>query len=224
LLGKKQTSAADSVVVIGLGRFGRSVAQSLARLGHDVLGIDENAELVQELSPQLGHVVQANCTNVETLRQLNVGSYMHGVVAIGSDLESSVLSVLALSELGVPDIWAKAISERHGRILERTGAHHVVYPEKTMGERVAHLVTSKIIDFIEFDEDFAIAKTRPPEDVVNKTLAESALRQVYKVTIVGIKRPGQNFAYGTPETMVRHGDELIVAGPTREVEAFAGKS
>jgi trk system potassium uptake protein TrkA len=224
LLGKKITPATDSVVVVGLGRFGRSVAHSLAQLGHDVLGIDENADLVQDLSGKLTHVVQANAANVETLRQLNVGSFKHGVVAIGSDLESSVLSVLALSELGVPDIWAKAVSERHGRILERTGAHHVVYPEKTMGERVAHLVTSKIIDFIEFDDDFAIAKTRAPEDVLNKTLAESMLRRIYNVTIVGIKRPGEDFTYGRPETMVLPGDMLIVAGPTREVEAFAGKT
>ena len=223
-MGKKFSPAADSVVVIGLGRFGSAVAKSLTQLGHEVLGIDENAALIQDLSSTLSHVVQANTTNVETLRQLNVGQFSHAVVAIGSDLEASVLSVLALSELGVPDIWAKAVTERHGKILERTGAHHVVYPEVTMGERVAHLVTSKIIDFIEFDDDFAIAKTRAPADVLNKTLAESELRRVYNVTIVGIKRPGEDFTYGRPDTMVRPGDLLIVAGPTREVEAFAGKT
>lgn len=223
-MGKKFTPTTNSVVVIGLGRFGSAVAKSLAALGHEVLGIDENGELVQELSGVLTHVVQANSTNVETLRQLNVASFQHGVVAIGADLEASVLSVLALSELGVPDIWAKAVTDRHGKILERTGAHHVVYPEVTMGQRVAHLVTSKIIDFIEFDDDFAIAKTRAPADVTNKTLAESELRRVYNVTIVGIKRPGEDFTYGRPDTMVRPGDLLIVAGPTREVEAFAGKT
>jgi trk system potassium uptake protein TrkA len=224
LLGRKFTAEADSVVVIGLGRFGRAVAESLAQTGHEVLGIDESPQIVQEMSGILTHVVQANSTSVEVLRQLNVGDFKHGVVAIGSDLESSVLSVLALSELGVPDIWAKAVTERHGKILQRTGAHHVVYPEKTMGERVAHLVTSKIIDFIEFDDDFAIAKTRAPADVLNKTLAESALRRVYNVTIVGIKRVGEDFTYGQPDTMVRPGDLLIVAGPTRDVEAFAGKT
>ncbi len=223
-MGRKFIPASDSVVVIGLGRFGSAVAKSLAQLGHEVLGIDESAERVQELSGVLTNVVQANTTNVETLRQLNVAEFQHGVVAIGSDLESSVLSVLALSELGVPDIWAKAVTDRHGKILERTGAHHVVYPEVTMGERVAHLVTSKIIDFIEFDDDFAIAKTRAPVDVLNKSLAESELRRVYNVTIVGVKRPGEDFTYGRPETIVRPGDLLIVAGPTRQVEAFAGKS
>jgi trk system potassium uptake protein TrkA len=91
-----------------------------------------------------------------------------------------------------------------------------------MGERVAHLVTSKIIDFIEFDDDFAIAKTRAPADALNKTLAQSALRRVYNVTIVGVKRPGADFIYGQPDTMVLPGDFLIVAGATRDVEAFAG--
>lgn len=221
-MGKKPAATADSVVVIGLGRFGRSVAESLVQLGHDVLGIDERPEIVQEMSAILPHVVQANTTNVEALRQLGVEDFRHGVVAIGSDLESSVLSVLALLELGVPDVWAKAVTDRHGKILEKTGAHHVIYPEKTMGERVAHLVTSKLIDFIEFDDDFAIAKTRAPADVVNKTLAESELRRVYNVTVVGIKRPGEDFTYGQPDTLVRPGDLLIVAGPTREVQAFAG--
>lgn len=223
-MGKKVIPQSDSVIVIGLGRFGRAVAQSLTQLGHEVLGIDDRSEVVQELSGALTHVVQANSTSVETLRQLNAGNFPHAVVAIGSDLEASVLTVLALSELGVPDIWAKAVTSRHGRILERTGAHHVVYPEVTMGERVAHLVTSKIIDFIEFDDGFAIAKTRAPADVLDKTLAESELRRTYNVTIVGIKRPGEDFTYGRPDTMVRPGDLLIVAGPTREVEAFAGKT
>lgn len=223
-MGKKLIPQSDSVIVIGLGRFGRAVAHSLAQLGHEVLGIDDRSEVVQELSGELTHVVQANSTSVETLRQLNAANFPHAVVAIGSDLEASVLTVLALSELGVPDIWAKAVTSRHGRILERTGAHHVVYPEVTMGQRVAHLVTSKIIDFIEFDDGFAIAKTRAPMDVQDKTLAESELRRVYNVTIVGIKRPGEDFTYGRPDTMVRPGDLLIVAGPTREVEAFAGKT
>jgi trk system potassium uptake protein len=224
LFGRKAESRDDSVVVIGMGRFGKSVATSLAQLGHEVLGIDENAELVQEMSGTLTHMVQANSTSVETLRQLNVGNFTHAVVAIGSDLEASILSVLALSELGVPDIWAKAINERHGRILQRTGAHHVIQPEKLMGERVAHLVTSKLMEYITFDDDFAIAQAHAPQDSIDKTLQESALRQRYNVTVVGIKRPGEDFTYGQPETMVRHGDVMIIAGKIHDVEAFAGKS
>jgi trk system potassium uptake protein len=224
LFGRKAETQDDSVVVIGMGRFGKSVATSLAQLGHEVLGIDENAELVQEMSGTLTHMVQANSTSVETLRQLNIGNFAHAVVAIGSDLEASILSVLALSELGVPDIWAKAVNERHGRILQRTGAHHVIQPEKLMGERVAHLVTSKLMEYITFDDDFAIAQAHAPQDSIDKTLQESALRQRYNVTVVGIKRPGEDFTYGQPDTMVRHGDVMIIAGKIRDVEAFAGKS
>lgn len=211
----------DSVVVIGLGRFGGSVAQSLYRLGHEVLGIDENAALVQRWSSRLTHVVQADSTSNDALRELGIADFSHAVVGIGSDLEASVLTVLALHEIGVRDIWAKATSEKHGRILERTGAHHVVYPEAAMGERVAHLVTGKMIDFIEFDDGFAIVKTRAPVEAQNRTLADSGLRTKHGVTVVGIKRPREDFTYARPETLVQAGDLLIVSGPTEKVEKFA---
>ncbi|ALA18978.1 MULTISPECIES: TrkA family potassium uptake protein [unclassified Chelatococcus] len=220
-MAKSSTSHDNGVVVIGLGRFGSAVAQSLIHLGHDVLGIDESAELVQSWASRLTLVVEADSSNTDALRRLGVQDYAHAVVGIGSDIEASVLTVLALSELGVPDIWAKAVNSRHGRILERTGAHHVVYPEAAMGERVAHLVTGKMIDFIEFDDGFAIAKTKAPREAVGKTLAEAAIRSKYGVTIVGVKRPRTDFTYATPETTVETGDLLIVSGPTKLVEKFA---
>ena len=214
-------SHGDGVVVIGLGRFGGAVANSLVRLGHDVLGIDESAEIVQQWSDQLTHVVQADSTNSDTLRRLGVHELGRAVVGIGTDIEASVLTVLALCDLGIPDIWAKALSDKHGRILERTGAHHVVYPEAAMGERVAHLVTGKMIDFIEFDDGFAIVKTRAPQETAGRTLAESALRSRHGVTVVGVKRPREDFTYARPETLVEAGDLLIVSGPTKLVERFA---
>lgn len=211
----------DAVVVLGLGRFGSSVAESLSRLGHDVLAIDRTADLVQAWADRITHVVQADATNTDTLRRLGINDFDHAVVAIGDDLEASVLTVLALTELGVPDIWAKARSERHGRIMERTGAHHVVYPEAAMGERVAHMVTGKMMDFIEFDDGFGIAKTCPPAEALGKTLAASSLRSKYGVTIVGVKRPQEDFTYATPETVIEKRDLLIVSGPTTLVEKFA---
>lgn len=220
-MAKISSPGSDGVVVIGLGRFGGAVAEALVRLGHDVLGIDENAELVQSWADRLTHVVQADTTNSDTLRRLGAQEFGRAVVGIGSDLEASVLTVLALSELGVPDIWAKALGPKHGRILERTGAHHVVYPEAAMGERVAHLVTGKMIDFIELDDGFAIVKTRAPREAENKTLNESALRSKYGVTVVGVKRPRDDFAYAKAETIIQQGDILIVSGPTKLVEAFA---
>ena len=220
-MARAPSPRSDSVVVIGLGRFGGAVAGSLVRLGHDVLGIDEDAEVVQSWADRLTHVVQADTTSSDTLRRLGVRDFDRAVVGIGSDIEASVLTVLALSELGVKDIWAKALSEKHGRILERTGAHHVVFPEVAMGERVAHLVTGKMMDFIEFDDGFAIVKTRAPREAEGRTLADCALRSKYGVTVVGVKRPKTDFAYARPETEVQQGDLLIVCGPTRTVEAFA---
>ncbi|MPZ31053.1 MAG: NAD-dependent epimerase/dehydratase family protein [Rhodospirillales bacterium] len=220
----RNTHNDNGVVVIGLGRFGSAVAQSLVHLGHDVLAIDENAELVQSWASRLTHVVEADSSNPDALRRLGVQDHARAVVAIGSDIEASVLTVLALSELGVPDIWAKAVNSRHGRILERTGAHHVVYPEAAMGERVAHLVTGKMIDFIEFDDGFAIAKTRVPREATGKTLEESGVRSKYGVTVVGVKRPRTDFTYATPETMIERGDLLIVCGSTKLVEKFAALS
>ncbi|MBX4869281.1 TrkA family potassium uptake protein [Rhizobium bangladeshense] len=220
-LAKNTAFTGDGVVVIGLGRFGTAVAQSLVHLGHDVLAMDESAQLVQDWSHRLTHVVEADSTNADTLRKLGVQDFAHAVVAIGTDIEASVLTVLALSELGVPDIWAKALSPNHGRILERTGAHHVVYPEAAMGERVAHLVTGKMIDFIEFDDGFAIVKTTAPAEATGKTLSESGVRTKHGVTVVGVKRPHQDFTYATQDTMVERGDLLIVSGPTAMVEKFA---
>jgi trk system potassium uptake protein TrkA len=214
-------SRSDGVVVIGLGRFGGALAESLVRLGHDVLGIDEDADLVQTWADRLTHVVQADSTNAEALRQLGVGDFSQAVVGIGTDIEASVLTVLALEEVGVEQIWAKAVTQKHGRILERTGAHHVVYPEAAMGERVAHLVTGKMIDFIEFDDGFAIAKTVAPREAAGKTLAEAALRTRYGVTVVGVKRPNTDFTYARPETVIRARDILIVSGPTDLIERFA---
>jgi len=220
-LARPKNQIPNNVVVVGLGRFGGAVAESLTRLGHEVLAIEENLSLVQAWSDRLTHVVQADSSNIEALRQLGVADFQHAVVGIGSDIEASVLTVLALTELGVPDIWAKAVTTNHGKILEKTGAHHVVYPEAAMGERVAHLVTGKMIDFIEFDDDFAIVKTRPPREAVGKTLAESQLRSRHGVTVVGVKRPREDFTYAKPDTLVVEGDLLIVSGPTQKVERFA---
>lgn len=220
----KGTGFTDGIAVIGLGRFGGAVAESLLRLGHDVLGIDESGALVQQWSDRLTHVVQADATNGDTLRSLGVHEFSHAIVGIGTDIEASVLTVLALSELGVPDIWAKALGDKHGRILERTGAHHVIYPEAAMGERVAHLVTGKMMDFIEFDDGYAIVKTRAPREAIGRSLAECAWRSRHGVTVVGVKRPRAEFEPALPETRIREGDLLIVAGATEKVEAFAART
>lgn len=212
---------ADSVVVIGLGRFGGQVADSLVRLGHEVLAIDENAANVNHWAEVLTHVVQADATDEAALRQLGVPEFANAVVAIGSDLEASVLTVLALTEMKVPQIWAKAVSAKHGKILASMGVHHVVFPEASMGDRVAHLITGRMLDYIELDDGYAIAKVRAPREAIGRSLAESALRTSYKVTVVGVKEPGHEVGPALPETVIPEGALLIVAGRTDQVQRFA---
>lgn len=215
-------SKGDSVVVIGLGRFGGAVAQSLMRLGHDVMGIDHEAEPVQTWGDRLTHAVQADATNVMVMRQLGVADFAHGIIGIGDNLGASLMTLMALCELEIKDIWVKALTEDHGKIAHRMGAHHVVFPEADMGERVAHLISGRMVDYIELDDGFAVAKIHTPAAIVDQTLAESGVREKYGVTVVGVKRSKQDFQHATPETRIRAGDLLIVSGATKLVEKFAG--
>lgn len=210
-----------SILVVGLGRFGGQVAASLRRLGHDVLAIDTNEHIVQRWSERLTYVAQADATDEDALRQLGVADIDRAIVGIGTDIEASVLTVLALHELDVKEIWAKAITTKHGQILDAIGAHHVIYPEASMGERVAHLLTGRMLDFIEFDDDYAMAKVDAPVEAVGKTLAESALRTKYGITVVAVKMTGADFTYARPETVVADGAQLIVAGQTAKVQRFS---
>jgi trk system potassium uptake protein TrkA len=209
------------VVVIGLGRFGGSLARELAAHGSQVLGIDSRPAIVQRYADDLTHTAVADTTDETALRQLGVPDFQRAVVAIGTELEASILTTALLVDFAIPHIWAKAISRQHGRILERVGAHHVVLPEHEMGERVAHLVTGRMLDYIEFEDDYAMVKTAAPTEAVGIPLGQSRLRTHHGVTVVAIKRPGHDFTYATADTVVRDGDILIVAGRTNQVETFA---
>ncbi|MGP9681944.1 MULTISPECIES: potassium channel family protein [unclassified Brachybacterium] len=213
----------DGVLVIGLGRFGASIALTLEKLGTQVLAIDTNEELVQKYSGQLTHVVRADATQPEVLDQVGAGDFSLAVVGVGTSIEASVLIAANLVDFGKPVIWAKAISAAHGRILQRIGCHHVVYPEADAGKRVAHLVNGRLMDFIEFDDGFAIVKMRPPREVQGKTLAESDIRAKFGVTVVGVKSPGKDFTYAVPETMVAAHDLVIVSGHTHLIEKFSNR-
>ena len=211
----------DEVLVIGLGRFGSALAETLEHLGYEVLGVDTDAAVVQEMSGTLTHVVEADSTNIAALRQLGAGDFQAAVVCIGGDMEASILTTAALTDLNIPNIWAKAITESHGRILRRVGAHAVVFPEHDMGVRVAHMVTGRMIDYIELDEGFALVETLAPTEAHGKTLLEASLRAKHDVTVVCIKPIGEPFTYATPDTLINEGDILLVAGETKHVERFA---
>jgi len=211
-------------LVIGLGRFGSSVASSLIRMGHEVLGVDVGEAKVQEAADRLTHVLQADCTGPEVLRQLGIADFKTAVIAIGSDIEASVLTALAVIEAGVPTIWAKATNERHGKILKGIGVKNVVYPEARMGQMVAHILTGKMMDFVDLDDDFAMVKTRAPAELVGHTLDEAQVRERHGVTVVGIKRPNEAFTYAQPSSTVQPDDLLIVIGEMKAVERFAART
>jgi trk system potassium uptake protein len=211
----------DEVLVVGLGRFGSALSQTLEHLGYEVLGVDTDAGVIQEMSGTLTHVVEADSTNIAALRQLGATDFKAAVVCIGGDIEASILTTAALNDLEIPNIWAKAITESHGRILRRVGAHAVVFPEHDMGVRVAHMVTGRMIDYIELDEGFALVETLAPKETHGKTLLEASLRAKYDVTVVCIKPGDEPFTYATPDTLISEGDILLVAGETKRVERFA---
>jgi trk system potassium uptake protein len=152
-----------SVIVIGLGRFGTSLALTLETLGSEVLGVDARADRIADLRDQLSHVAEADTTDVRALEQLGAAEFDRAVVAIGTDMEASILTTAALVDLGIRDIWAKSMTQPHARILERVGAHHVVFPEAQMGERVAHLVAGRVLDFLPLDTGFALVEATAPE-------------------------------------------------------------
>ena len=171
--------------------------------------------------PAVTHAVQADARNIDALRQIGAQDFSIAVVAVGSSVEASVLITANLVDLKIPQIWAKAISQSHGKILSRIGANHVIYPEAEAGERVAHLVSGRMIDFIEFDDDFAIVKMYPPKPIRGITLAESQVRKKYGITVVGVKSPGKDFTYATPETVVSNHDLIIASGNTSDLDRFA---
>ncbi|WP_165947311.1 TrkA family potassium uptake protein [Micromonospora sp. 15K316] len=214
-------SEAGGVAVVGLGRFGGQLAGSLIRLGHEVLAIDRNPDLVQRWSDQLDRVVQADATDEDALRQVGITDFDRVVVAIGASVEASVLTVLALVELGVSQVWARATSDKHARILGAVGAHHVIFPEAETGERVAHLIVTRMLDFIEFGADFAIAKVRVPHALAGKPLSQIRPIEHHGVRVLGAKHPGEPFAYASDSTVLRPDDVLVVEGDLDHLQRFA---
>jgi trk system potassium uptake protein TrkA len=211
----------EQFLVIGLGRFGGALAEDLIAHGHEVLGVDANPKLVQAHAQKLTHVVEADSTDIDAMRQLGAGDFGTAVVAIGTEVEASILTASVLVDLGVPRIVAKAISEPHGKILSRVGAHRVVFPERDMGLRVARSLAGRdVIDYMQLDPGFVLLETKAPPELVGKTLAEAEVRRRYGLTVVSVKGAEKPATYATPETRIEEGDILVIAGETRRVEEF----
>ncbi len=209
------------VLVIGLGRFGAATAGQLQRLGREVLAVDDDPLLVQKWADRVTHAVQADARSLDALLQIGADEFSIAVVAAGSSIESSVMITANLVDLKVPQIWSKAISQSHGKILARIGANHVIYPEAEAGERVAHLLSGRMIDFIEFDDDFVLVKMYPPKPIRGLSLTDSQVRTKYNITVVGVKSPGKPFTYATENTVVSNHDLIIVSGTESDIDRFA---
>jgi trk system potassium uptake protein TrkA len=209
-----------NVIVIGMGRFGSSLARELIRTGHEVLGVDTDEKLVQQMAQELTHTVKADCTDEAVLTELGIQEFDAAVVAIGADIEASILTTSLLLQLGVPNVWAKANSKSHGRILEQLGAHHVVFPEYEMGKRVAHMVSGESLDYVPIDNDFVMLKAKVPESFHNKNLAELKIRTNYHVTVVAVTKGDGNYSPAFPETVLESGDQIVVAGQVEPLNKF----
>lgn len=217
----RRIAEADSVAVIGLGRFGASLALELMESGTEVLGIDADEAVVQSLNGELTQVVRADTTRLDVLQQLTIGDFDRVVVSIGSDITASILTTSLLLQLNVPVIWAKAVDERHGAVLAQLGVHRVVYPEKDMGKRVAHLVRGAAADYLEIDEGYAVVKTVAPAELYGVRLADTSLRTKHEVTIAAF-RPAQGmWRNAQADTVLSQGDTVLVVGPSAKVERFA---
>lgn len=199
--------------VIGLGRFGTSVARTLYRLGHDVLAVDVSEERVQQLSDEVTHAVIVDTTDENSLKAIGIRNFDVVVVAIGEDMQANVLTTMLLKDIGVKYIVAKARNELHGKMLEKIGADRVVYPERDMGQRVAHnLVSTNVLDYIELSPNLSLVETTAPHSIVGKTLAQTDLRAKYEVNVVAIKRGTEIIVPPRPDQEIHDGDVLIVVG------------
>ncbi len=202
-----------SFVVIGLGRFGTSVAIELYQLGNEVLAIDKDEERVQEIANQVTQAVIADVEDEGTLRQLGVSGFDCGIVAVASSMEDSVMATMLLKELGVRHVVSKAQSEIHGKVLSKVGADSIVLPERDMGVRVANnLSYTNIIDFLELSPDYGIVEVPIPASWIDKTLIQINVRAKYNVNVLAIKRDGSIKVYPAAEDVFLSGDTILAMG------------
>lgn len=206
-------------VVVGLGRFGTSVATSLAEEGYDVLAIDKEESLIQEITDKVTHAVQADATDEDSLKTLGINNFDVAVVSIGDDIQSSLLTTLILKELGVDYVVVKAQTKLHGKVLNKIGADKVVYPERDMGVRVAYnLVTTNVLDYIELSPEYSIIEVVATEKLIGNTLRKLELRAKFGINVIAIKK-GKSINV-TPEAddLIEAGDVLVVMGQESDLD------
>lgn len=212
---------AKQFAVIGLGRFGSSVARTLYEMDFEVMGIDENEDRINEIIQYVTHAVVADSTDEMALKEIGIRNFDVVVVAIGADIQASILAVLILKEMGVKKIVAKAQNERHGQVLYKVGADRVVFPERDMGVRVAHnLISANVLDFIELAEDYSVAEVVVSRQMIGKTLRQLDVRAKFGVNVIAIKS-GENFNIAPgPDEIIKEKDVLVVIGHNMDLKDF----
>lgn len=218
--------ARKQFAVIGLGRFGSSVARYLSGMGYEVLAVDENEERVQDVSHAVTHAVSADSTDEEALKALGIRNMDTVVVAIGQDIQSSILTTLILKDLGVPHIVVKAQNELHGKVLGKIGADKVVYPERDMGLRVAHhLISPNILEHIELSSDYSIVELKLPVQMIGKSLKQLDIRAKYGCNVLAVKRGEEMNITPRPDAELAPEDVLVIVGRNEQLtkleEAYA---
>ncbi len=208
-------------LIIGLGRFGSSVLLALTRAGYEVLALDVDEEIVQKMSSVATQVVIADSTDEDTLQALGVRNFDVAVVAIGNNIEANVFTTLLLKNLGLPMIVAKAQNDLHGKMLEKIGADHVVYPEYDMGQRVAHnLITNSVLDYIELSPEIGVVELKAPKSLVGFDLIGADLRNKFEVNVVAIKVGDEVIAPPAPDQKINASDILVLVGKIKGISAL----
>jgi trk system potassium uptake protein len=208
--------------VVGLGRFGTSVAQKLFDAGQEVMGIDINEEKVEDAELIVTHAVMADSTDEDALKSIGIRNFDCVIVAIGNDMQSSILTSMLLKELGVKKVIAKALSKHHGKVLEKIGVDWIIYPERDMGERVAHqLLSPNVLNYIELPREYNIEEIKLPESMVKKSLREIDLRSKYNVSALAIVSNGDIIVSPSPDQVINKGDIVVAIGNRNDLAEFA---
>ncbi|MCY9546695.1 potassium channel family protein [Lysinibacillus xylanilyticus] len=208
--------------VIGLGRFGVSVARRLHEAGHEVLGIDINEERVEDAEPYVTHAVVADTTEEKALNSIGIRNFDCVIVAIGIDMQSSILTVSILKELGIKKIIAKALGKRHGQVLDKVGAEWVVYPERDMGERVANqLLSPNMLNYIELSKEYSIEEIMIPSKMAGHNLRDLDIRAKYNVSVIAIVRDGNITILPSPDEIIKEKDILVMIGHRKDLTVFS---
>ena len=206
-------------LVLGLGRFGESLAKSLYKLGQEVLAVDEDEETVEAIAPYVTQAVQIDATDEGALQALGVRNFDAAIVSIGQNMRDSILVCVLLKELGVPNLIAKATDDLHAKVLRKVGVDRVIFPERDMGARLAKsLLTPNVLEMIDLSDDYQLVEIILPMKWVGDTIIGVDVRRKYGISILAIHRGGQFIVSPTPDQMFETGDIILVLGKKDDIE------